>query len=60
MEEHDREKRCCTKLKARLSSFDKYVFSPLFIKDEGKMARRDGRLEDLDDWKTSSTHRSKS
>ena len=46
MENRDREKRCCTKLKAKLSHFDKYVFSPLFIKDEDKMTKRSGRLED--------------
>ena len=46
MEDRDREKRCCTKLKAKLSHFDKYVFSPLFIKDEDKRAKRAGRLLD--------------
>jgi NhaP-type Na+/H+ or K+/H+ antiporter len=67
MEDHDRERRCCTRLKAKLSHFDKYVFSPLFIKDEDKMAKRSGRLEDPNlkykddiDWARESTHRSKS
>lgn len=67
MEKHDSEKRYCTRLKEKLSHFDKYVFSPLFIKDEEKMAKRSGRLEDPNlkykddiDWARESTHRSKS
>jgi NhaP-type Na+/H+ or K+/H+ antiporter len=29
--QQEREKKCCTRFKAKLSRFDKYIFSPLFI-----------------------------
>ena len=67
IEEQEREKKCCTRLKARLSRFDKYIFSPLFVKDSYKVNNMDGRLEDPNkklkddiDFAISRTHRSNS
>ena len=50
-----------------MGNFDKYYFSPLFIKDEIKIEKRNEKLKDqkkeqADDqyWKTESTYRSHS
>lgn len=34
------EKNCCTRLRRRIGLFDKYVFSPLFIKDYERVYKK--------------------
>lgn len=45
------KKNCCWKMKRRISSFDKYYFSPLFIKDV-HLIRKGEQItsEDEGDW----------
>ena len=53
LREKDKKKSCTWKLKQAFANFDKYYFSPLFIKDVAKIETRNKEIErDYIKWET--------
>jgi len=63
-EDRSHKKNCPRRMKDAFSRFDKYVFSPLFIKDEERIEKRNEgakiEFKDDQDWKNNSINRSQS